>query len=259
LRFLGTGTSFGVPVIGCSCDTCTSADPRDRRTRHGVLLFTDHPERTILVDTPTDLRQQLLDARVRHIDAVWFTHGHADHTHGIDDLRIFTNAGKALPAFADHDNAAFLREKFAYIFDESYHPIGGPKVNLQLHEYGRDDRVDVCGLEFTPLPVPHGDVMVYGFRVRGLGYITDAKQVPPETERRLEGVTTLVLNALWFGRSHPTHLNIEEAIEVARRIGARHTYITHLTHRVRHADLIERLPPGITAAYDGLEITIDEA
>jgi len=259
LRFLGTGTSFGVPVIGCNCETCTSTDPRDRRTRHGVVLFTDRPDRTILVDTPPELRLQLLAARVSHIDAVWFTHGHADHTHGIDDLRIFTDRGKRLPTFADHANAAFLREKFPYIFDENYHPIGGPKVNLDLREYGSDDSVDVAGVTFTPLPVPHGDVTVYGFRVRNLGYITDAKELPPETERRLQGVSTLVLNALWFGRSHPTHFNIEEAVEVARRIGAKRTYLTHLTHRVRHSALIDRLPPGISAAYDGLEITVDEA
>lgn len=259
LRFLGTGTSFGIPVIGCNCDTCTSTDPRDRRTRHGALLFTRVPERTILIDTPPELRLQLIAAGVSHIDAVWFTHGHADHTHGIDDLRIFTDRGGRLPTYADHANAAFLRDKFPYIFDESYLPVGGPKVNLDLREFGDSESVDVAGVEFAPLPVPHGDVTVYGFRVGNLGYITDAKRIPSDTERRLAGVTTLVLNALWFGRSHPTHFNIEEAIEIARRIGARRTYLTHLTHRVRHAELIERLPPGITAAYDGLEITIDEA
>jgi len=237
-----------------------SADPRDRRTRHGVLLYTDHPERSILIDTPTELRLQLIAAGITNLDAVWFTHGHADHTHGIDDLRVFTDRdGRRLPTYADHENAVFLRQKFQYIFDEFYRPVGGPKVNLDLREYGPDDRVDVCGVRFTPLPVPHGDVTVYGFRVGNLGYITDAKHIPPETEKRLHGVTTLVLNSLWFGKPHPTHLNIEEAIEVARRVGATRTYLTHLTHRVRHAELLERLPPGIIPAYDGLEITVDQA
>lgn len=259
LRFLGTGTSFGVPVIGCDCATCTSTDPRDRRTRHGALLFTDRPDRSVLIDTPTELRLQLLDAGVRNIDAVWLTHGHADHTHGIDDLRVFTErAGMRLPMYADHANAAFLRLKFPYIFDEAYRPVGGPKVNLEFREYGPDDCVDVVGLEFTPLPLPHGDMTVYGFRVGNLGYVTDAKRIPPETEQRLHGVSTLVLNALWFGKSHPTHLNIEEAIDTAQRIGARQTYLTHLTHRVRHAELLERLPSGIAPAYDGLEINIDQ-
>lgn len=259
LRFLGTGTSFGVPVIGCDCATCTSTDPRDRRSRHGAIVFTDHPDRTILVDTPTELRLQLLAAGVRHLDAVWLTHGHADHTHGVDDLRVFTDrSGVRLPMYADAENAAFLRMKFAYIFDESYEPVGGPKVNLDLREFGPDDCVDVCGIDFTPLTLPHGDVTVYGFRIGNLGYVTDAKRIPPETEARLHGVSTLVLNALWFGRPHATHLNIEEAIDAARRIGARQTYLTHLTHRVRHAELLERLPAGITPAYDGLEITIDQ-
>lgn len=225
-----------------------------------MLLYTDHPDRTILIDTPTELRLQLIAAGITHLDAVWFTHGHADHTHGIDDLRVFTDRdGRRLPTYADHENAAFLRQKFQYIFDELYRPVGGPKVNLDLREYGPDDPVDVCGVQFTPLPVPHGDVTVYGFRVGNLGYITDAKYIPPETAKRLDGVTTLVLNSLWFGKPHPTHLNIEEAIEVARRVGATRTYLTHLTHRVRHAELLERLPPGIIPAYDGLEITVDQA
>ena len=174
LRFLGTGTSFGVPVIGCDCAACSSADPRDRRTRHGAVI--SGPDgRVLLIDTPTDLRAQLLAAGVERIDAVWFTHGHADHTHGIDDLRVFCDRrDRTLPAFADPDCAAFLRRKFEYIFDEGYQPLGGPKVNLELHTFEAWQAVEAAGLNLTAIPLPHGDVTVYGFRVGELGYVTDA-------------------------------------------------------------------------------------
>lgn len=260
LRFLGTGTSFGIPVIGCRCRACTSSDFRDQRTRHGALLMSDDGSTKILIDTPTELRLQLLRAEVEHLDAVWFTHGHADHTHGIDDLRVFSvKDGKRLRVYADPQNAAFLRRKFDYIFDETYRPVGGPKVDLELHSFDPKKSVRVAGMDFWPLPLPHGDTTVYGFRCNGLGYVTDAKLLPDSTRDRLQGVRVLVLNALWFGRSHPTHFNIEEAIEAARELGAETTYLTHLTHRVTHEELLERLPPGILPAYDGLEITVPES
>jgi phosphoribosyl 1,2-cyclic phosphate phosphodiesterase len=256
LRFLGTGTSFGIPVIGCSCAACTSTDPRDRRTRHGALLFSDSGA-AVLVDTPPELRVQLLEARVGRIDAVWFTHGHADHTHGIDDLRVFSaRLDHRLPVYADPQCAAFLRRKFDYIFDEFYQPLGGPKVNLQLHEFTDGRAVRVADLDLLPIALPHGDVTVFGFRAGELGYVTDAKEVTPAVRNALAGVRVLVLNALWFGRPHPTHLNIEEAIDTARSIGAEQTYLTHLTHRVTHAELLQKLPSGIAPAYDGLEIEV---
>ena len=256
LRFLGTGTSFGIPVIGCTCAACTSTDSRDRRTRHGALLYSDGGA-TVLVDTPPELRTQLLDARVSRIDAVWFTHGHADHTHGIDDLRVFSNrSDRPLPVYADPECADFLRRKFDYIFDESYQPLGGPKVNLQLNEFTDGRSLRVADMDVLPFALPHGDVTVYGFRVGGLGYVTDAKELTPTVLKALHGVRVLVLNALWFGRPHPTHLNIEEAIETARSVGAEQTYLTHLTHRVTHAELLQKLPAGVAPAYDGLEIEI---
>jgi len=255
LRFLGTGTSFGIPVIGCSCKACTSEDPRDKRTRHGALLQSSNA--TVLIDTPPELRLQLLQAHVSDLDAVWFTHEHADHTHGIDDLRIFSyDASRMLPAYAQQDCADFLRRKFQYIFDESYQPVGGPKVNLQLHAFREFEAVDVAGFEMLPLGFPHGDVNTYGFRVGDLGYVTDAKAVPDEVRRALSGVRVLVLNALWFGRPHPTHMNVEEAVETARDLGAERTYLTHLTHRIVHADAEAMLPADIRLAYDGLVVEI---
>ena len=256
LRFLGTGTSFGVPVIGCSCAACTSTDPRDRRTRHGALLYGDD-DRKVLIDTPPDLRSQLLQAGVNHIDGVWFTHGHADHTHGIDDLRVFCDRReRSIPVFADADNARYMRRKFDYIFDEAYQPMGGPKVNLDLHTFEAWQQVTVAGVAMTAIPLPHGDVTVFGFRTEHLGYVTDAKELNAEVRAALVGVRVLVLNALWFGRTHPTHLNIEEAVETARAIAVERTYLTHLTHRVTHQELVSKLPAGIEPAYDGLEITV---
>lgn len=252
LRFLGTGTSFGIPVIGCDCRTCTSSDRRDRRTRHGAFLQSD--DTALLVDTPTELRLQLLDAGINHVDAVWFTHAHADHTHGIDDLRVFTH--HEIDAYADTACAQFLRHKYGYIFDESYKPIGGPKVNLSLQSFRAGERVAIGDMELTALAFPHGDIQTYGFRVGDLGYVTDAKLVPDEAMKILKGVRVLVLNALWFGHPHPTHMNIEEAVATAREIGAEQTYLTHLTHRVTHAELEAALPDDVRPAYDGLVVEI---
>jgi phosphoribosyl 1,2-cyclic phosphate phosphodiesterase len=256
LRFLGTGTSFGIPVIGCSCAACTSDDPRDRRTRHGALLQSD-AGRNVLIDTPPELRLQLLAAGITDIDAVWYTHGHADHTHGIDDLRVFSRpTSKPLPTFADAANAEFMRQKFSYVFDEDYEPIGGPKVKLQLMTMSDGQPIDVAGLVMLPIALPHGDVQSFGFRCGALGYVTDAKQLTPAARTALQGVEVLVLNALWFGMSHATHFTIEEAVRAADELGAQHTYLTHLTHRVTHAQLLRELPPHVRPAYDGLVVEV---
>ena len=155
LHFLGTGTSFGIPVVGCDCDVCRSDDPRDRRSRHGALIESDDGAHSILIDTPPELRQQLLDARVRHIDAVWFTHDHADHTHGIDDLRVFSaRMRQRVPAFADPTTARSLRAKFAYIFDERYAPPEGTsKPEISLTEFDPEQPVHIGGFTLIPLEV----------------------------------------------------------------------------------------------------------
>lgn len=256
LRFLGTGTSFGVPVIGCKCNVCTSTDARDRRSRHAALVIPDDGH-NILIDTPPEIRTQLLAADVGKIDAVWFTHDHADHTHGIDDLRVFSARGGHVPAFAGTETANSLRRKFAYIFDPEYRPPDGTtKPEIQLHDIECDDAIDIAGTTFLPLRVPHGDTFSHGFRAGDLGYITDAKCLPGEIVKRLRGVRVLVLNALWFGNPHPTHFNIEEAAAAAEEVGAHRTYLTHLTHRVLHSDMLARLPGGVEPAYDGLTIEI---
>lgn len=258
LRFLGTGTSFGIPVVGCGCDVCTSADPRDRRTRHAAILESDDGRRRILVDTPPELRIQLVRDGIDHVDAVWFTHCHADHTHGVDDLRAFSiRRPDAVPAWADEACADTLRTKFDYIFsDEDSTPEGTTRPEVALHTFRPFEAVEIAGFRILPLPVTHGNLLAFGFRVGDLGYITDAKTLPDRTLEALKGVRVLVLNALWFGKRHPTHLTVEEAIDIARVVGAERTYLTHLTHRLRHADLEARLPHGIAPAYDGLVVDI---
>ena len=256
LTFLGTGTSFGIPVVGCDCPACTSEDTRDQRTRHGALLELDGG--TLLVDAPPELRLQLLAAKVARVDAVWFTHLHADHIHGIDDLRVFTVRRGDLPAYVPTEYHDRIAAYFDYIFDESVQPLpGSSKPRVQLHDVEAGVPLEILGAEFTPFRVPHGHVQVYGFRVGGLGYVTDGKDLPPEALDALRGVDTLVLNALWFGKTHPSHFNVEEAVEAARTVGARRTFLTHLTHRVTHRELLERLPPGVEPAYDGLTIEVD--
>lgn len=256
LTFLGTGTSFGVPVVGCDCEACTSADPRDKRTRHGAVVETEGGR--LLVDTPPELRLQLLSAGIDSIDAVWFTHMHADHVHGIDDVRVFTVRKGDMPAYVPHEYRSALEAHFRYIFDDAVQPpAGSHKPRVKLHEFEVGEPVEIVGRSFLPLRVPHGDCSVYGFRVGSLGYVTDAKRLPDEAVEALRDVEVLVLNALWFGRPHSAHFNIEEAIDAARVVGAGRTYLTHLTHRVTHAELEARLPEGVFPAYDGLTVEID--
>ncbi len=259
LTFLGTGTSFGVPVVGCDCPVCTSPDPRDRRTRHGSLLSLEDG-RTVLVDTPPELRLQLLREGAVRVDAVWFTHVHADHLHGIDDLRIFSlRSRQSVPAFCSESAREVLRRRFEYVFSETSDPEDAtlrPEISLHTVRAGRP--TVVAGRRFLPLAVPHGRQEVFGFRVGRLGYITDAKDLPPATLSALRGVHTLVLNALWWGNPHPNHFNVEEAVSAALEVGAERTFLVHLSHRVGHEDLLGRLPEGITPAYDGLTVEIPD-
>lgn len=213
----------------------------------------------MLVDTPPELRLQLLSAGVDRVDAVWFTHTHADHVHGIDDLRIFSlKTRSSLPILVGPGVEAEMRARFPYIFDPAISvPSGTSKPELRFEPFEPGEPVRLLGRDFLPLELPHGPMTVWGFRVGGLGYVTDAKELRPDVLEALRGVDVLVLNALWWGDPHPTHFNVEEAVEAARHVGARKTFLTHLTHRLRHADLLEALPPGIEPAYDGLMVDVE--
>jgi phosphoribosyl 1,2-cyclic phosphate phosphodiesterase len=212
----------------------------------------------VLIDAPPELRLQLTRERVSAVHAVWVTHCHADHIHGIDDLRAITaRQGRLIDVHTGADCEHTLRTRFAYIFSDFRPPPGTTKPALRLRLVEPLETVPIGPFEFRAIPVQHGPMTVMGFRVGDLGYITDAKTLGPGTRDALRGVRTLVLNALWFGNPHPTHFNVEEAVDIAGQIGAERTFLTHLTHRVRHDELLASLPAGIEPAYDGLVVQVD--
>ena len=255
LTFLGTGTSFGVPQVGCHCRTCTSTDPRDRRTRASALVESEG--RLLLIDTSPELRLQLVGAGVDRVDAVLYTHAHADHVHGIDDLRAMSVrlGGNGLPVYGPAAALAEVRQRFGYIFDGVPARPGTSKPQLVLQALEPGQATTIAGVEVLPLELPHGDVTVFGYRFGRVAYLTDVKTVPSSVSAQLAGLDVLVLNAL-RAQPHPLHLSVPEAIVVAREVGARRTLFTHLTHDVPHAELAASLPAGIEPAYDGLVVEI---
>jgi phosphoribosyl 1,2-cyclic phosphate phosphodiesterase len=253
--FLGTGTSFGVPQIGCDCAVCRSADPRDKRTRSGAIL--EAGDATILIDTPPELRIQLIAAGLSRVDAVIYTHEHADHINGIDDLRTFSvRRRRPLPIYGPAETLDRLQTSFSYIFDDAVRPYEGTsKPTLEMHALEPGRPVTIAGVEVLPLAFDHGHLRVFGYRIGSLAYITDVKSIPQAQRESLRGLDVLVINALWW-RSHPTHLSIPEAVQTAQSLGARRTYLTHLTHETGHAALAQQLPEGILPAYDGLSVEV---
>ena len=257
VTLLGTGTSTGIPVIGCSCNVCTSEDPRDKRLRASCLIQTHGL--TILVDAGPDFRTQALRARIDQIDAVLITHHHFDHIAGLDDLRPYFHHNKnPIPCYAHPETVEHLKERNAYIFqDKSYPGV----ANLELVEinnlftvtgrYGQLDDVDV-----TPIYAFHGDIPVLGFRIGNFTYLTDTNKIPSESFSLLENLDALVLDALRH-EPHRSHYSIPEAVQIAQRIKANKTYFTHMTHSLLHAEEDPLLPESISFAYDGLVIELD--
>ncbi|NNK47256.1 MAG: MBL fold metallo-hydrolase [Gemmatimonadetes bacterium] len=254
LTFLGTGTSFGIPVPGCDCAVCTSGKPRNWRTRHGLLL--EHEGRRLLVDTPPELRLQLIAAGVDRLDGVFISHSHADHVHGIDDLRAFS-ARSRLPVHMAAEYEEELRTRFSYFWGPDARSTPGSSIpGLDLVTFEDRERIHAAGFELDVVAFPHGWFRSYGFRVGDLAVIVDAKEIPESAVELLRGVRVLVINALWFGNPHPTHFNVEEALEAASLLGAGTTYLTHLTHRLDHDEMEARLPAAVRPAWDGLTIEI---
>jgi phosphoribosyl 1,2-cyclic phosphate phosphodiesterase len=255
VTFLGTGTSHGVPVIGCRCRVCLSPDPRDKRWRPSVLLRADSGVQ-VLIDTSTDLRAQALAFGVERVDAILFTHSHADHVFGLDEVRRFNVLQRApIPLFADRRTLHDLRRTFSYAFDADT-PAGGGLPQLRPFEIGGAFCLD--GLEIVPVPITHGGRPILGFRIGRFAYLTDCNGIPESSLGLLAGLEALVLGALRH-RPHPTHFTVEEALSMARRIGASQTLFTHMCHDLGHADTCATLPAGVSLAYDGLTIEVQPA
>lgn len=250
LTFLGTGTSKGVPEVGCTCPTCLSTDPRDKRLRVSVLIETN--EARILIDCGPDLRTQMLGIPFDRLDGVLLTHEHYDHTGGIDDLRPFGIFGD-IDVYADDLTHRHLRERLPYFFREVLYP-GVPR--LLFHTVQPYAPFTIKDVEVTPLQVMHGQLPILGFRIGALGFVTDMTDAPEETLALLTNIDTLIIGAL-RRKPHATHQTIDEAIEVARRVGARETYLIHMNHEVGlHAETDATLPEHVHLAYDGLTIEI---
>ncbi len=256
VTLLGTGTSTGIPIIGCRCRVCTSDDERDRRTRCSCYLEVDGVH--LVIDTGPDFRAQALSHDIPRIDAALYTHHHFDHIVGIDDLRPFCfDNREPIPCYARPNTADVLHRMFEYIFgDGSYPgvpnleliPVTGPFVVSSRYEPDRAAHV-------MPIEVGHGDLPMFGYRIRDFAYITDTNSIPEDSLQKLDGLDTLVLDAL-RDRPHPTHFTIDEAVEMAESIGARQTYLIHMTHSVSHAEMERRLPEHVRLGYDGLKMEI---
>ncbi|MGH9396383.1 MAG: MBL fold metallo-hydrolase [Terriglobia bacterium] len=250
LTFLGTGTSTGIPTLGCHCPICTSADPHDQRTRSSVLL--EYDERVVVIDTSPDFRQQALCEGIERLDAVIFTHTHADHIFGLDDVRVFNILQKeAIPIYADQPSLATLRTVFKYIFDATYTASQIPRLDPRVI----DGPFDLWGVRMIPLPVLHGDLPVLGFRFGRAAYITDFSVIPEPVFALLGDLDVLILDALRH-KPHPTHSTVENSLEIVDRLKPRRAFFTHIAHELGHAATNATLPPGVSLAYDGLKLEI---
>jgi phosphoribosyl 1,2-cyclic phosphate phosphodiesterase len=255
VRVLGSGTSAGVPVIGCDCDTCRSTDPRDRRSRASIFIeVADGP--SILVDTSPDLRAQALAHGIRRLDAILYTHSHADHVLGLDDVRRFNWIQRAaIPCYGDARTLDDLRRIFAYAFDDDTPRGGGiPKVVL----FPLAGEFSIGAATFTPVPLLHGSRQIFGYRVGSFAYLTDCSSIPDASWPLLSGVRTVVIGAL-RERPHPTHFSVNEAIDAVKRLAPERAYFTHMCHDLPHQATCARLPAGVELAYDGLAFDIELA
>jgi len=251
ITVLGSGTSSGVPTIGCSCAVCHSADPRDTRLRPSILI--DAGGRNIVIDTTPDFRAQVLRAGIHRLDAIVYTHGHADHILGLDDVRPFNyHQGERIPIYVSRATLTVIERVFAYVFERRESKTHVPQLDVHLID---ENPFDVFGLRFETIPLTHGKDTIYGFRFGNVAYLTDHSEIPESSLDRLHGLDVLFLDALRH-RPHPTHSTVERSIETAQRLQPKRTYFTHMCHDLGHAATEASLPPGIFLAYDGLEISV---
>lgn len=249
--FLGTGTSMGVPMLGCDCHVCTSTNPKNHRYRCSVLVGT--PRGNILIDTTPELRLQLLRENVKLVNAVVYTHYHVDHLFGLDDLRIFPlKLNGPLPIYCTDEVEVMIRQVFAYVFDE--HAANLPVGMVPRLELCRIDErpFEVLGERFTPIPLLHGRFNVFGFRIGNVAYCTDVSGIPERSWPLLEGLDVLVIDALRPDKPHPSHFDVGQALEAIARVKPRRSYFTHMAHTMEYDALMKSLPPGVEPAYDGL-------
>jgi phosphoribosyl 1,2-cyclic phosphate phosphodiesterase len=251
LTVLGSGTSMGVPTLGCDCRVCSSPDPRDRRTRPSVMV--QFNGRTVLIDTTPDFREQAIREGIRGLDAVLYTHAHADHVLGLEDLRplSFRRDG-AIPLYAHEPAARLLQSIFRYIFEDNYKY--GAMAQVELNPISGP--VELFGARFEPVRVLHGDNEVYGFRFGSAAYLTDFSTIPEESLAQLRGLDILFLDALRH-RPHPTHSTVENSVRIVEELGPRRAFFTHISHELPHEETNAMLPPHVRLAYDGLKLEFE--
>ncbi|MFM8275200.1 MAG: MBL fold metallo-hydrolase [Gemmata sp.] len=249
--FLGTGTSMGVPMLGCDCHVCTSTNPKNHRFRCSVLIGT--PRGNILIDTSPEMRLQLLRENVKLINAVVYTHYHVDHLFGLDDLRIFPLKLQGdLPVYCTEEVEGVIRQAFAYVFAPGSEevPLGLlPRLDLRRIT---EAPFEVLGERFTPIPLIHGRFNVFGFRIGNVAYCTDVSAIPERSWPLLEGLDVFVVDALRPGKPHPSHFSVEQALEAVARVKPGRAYLTHMAHTLEYDELRRALPAGVEPAYDGL-------
>jgi len=252
ITVLGSGTSVGVPTVGCNCAVCSSADPRDNRLRPSILLSYDG--RNVLIDTTPDFRTQALRIHLQRLDAVVFTHNHADHIMGLDDVRPFNFRQKdRIPIYAAPDTMAAIHRVFQYIFDGAKKESNVPQLESRLI----DGPFELFGLEFMPVPILHGSQTIYGFRFGDAAYLTDHSDIPAPSMDLLRGLDILFLDALRY-KPHPTHSTVDQSVKTVEELSPRRAFFTHISHDLGHARAESMLPPNVRLAYDGLELTVGE-
>ena len=250
ITFLGTGTSDGVPVLGCNCEVCTSKDRRDKRTRTSIVI--NYNNKNYIVDTSLDFRYQLLREKIKNIECVFYTHHHADHSSGIVDLRALNfTMRKSIDCYGNKSTMEILADKYDYFFNPVQKGGGLP----QVHFYHISEPFELDGLKITPIPVKHGILSILGYRFNDFSYITDSSYISESSLNIIKGSKVLVLNALRY-RGHSTHLSLQEAVNIADSLQIKKVYFTHMTHDILHRRLLKELPKNMQPAYDGLSFVV---